>query len=492
MQSAPVLRALRCAVCGALSVLVIVGATYLRHVNHTTVALVLVLLILGFAIRWGWLEALVTSLAGGLGFDYFFLPPRSFGLEEPEHWLTLGAFLVTAITTGQLAARAARNRDEADRRRREMERLYLLGNSLLDAGSMEGALDRLPRQIVEVFQAQSAAFFDQQGNRIFRWGAEDDCISEDKLRSVAAAGNSLITAAPACCLVPIHRGGNLVGSLGVAGALLSRSLAEAIAERIGVALAQAYTAQETVAAELSRRSEDLKSAVLDALAHEIKGPLATVKVAVSTLRSQHPGSLVQQKELLAIIDEESDRIERWIDNATQISRRDAGLLHPEKKPHSLKQVAECALEGLGPAAGGRTIEVRIPDSLPVTEFDAEMIAKVIRLVLDNALRYSPAGSPIVLSAEFTGAEIVLSVRDHGPGVPESERERIFDSHYRGSTATKGTPGTGLGLASAKCIMQAHGGEIWVTSADGNGSLFHLSLPVNMELSDERVESPERG
>ena len=120
MQSGPALRAFRCGVCVGLSVLLIVGATFVRHVNHTTVALMLVLLILGFAIRWGWVEALVSSLAGGFGFDYFFLPPRGFGLEAPERWVTLGAFLVTAITAGQLAARAARNLDDAERRRNEM------------------------------------------------------------------------------------------------------------------------------------------------------------------------------------------------------------------------------------------------------------------------------------------------------------------------------------------------------------------------------------
>jgi two-component system sensor histidine kinase KdpD len=248
--------------------------------------------------------------------------------------------------------------------------------------------------------------------------------------------------------------------------------------------------QESTAAELARRSENLKSAVLDALAHEIKGPLATVKVSVSTLLSQQSGNPAQRRELLSIIDEEVDRIEHWIDDAVEVSRKDAGELRLTKVPHSLRPVATRALEGLGPRADGRPIDVRIPASLPIVTFDEEMMEKVIRLLLDNAVKYSPPGSPIDVSAEFTGAEIVLSVADHGCGIPDGERERIFEKYYRGG-AMDGVPGTGLGLASAKCIMEAHGGEIWVSSTPGSGSVFHIFLPVSMKVSDERSASLER-
>ena len=490
-QNSPARHALRCAVSAGLATALITGATHVPHVNHTTVALSLVLLIVGVAMRWGWVEALATSLAGGVGFDYFFIPPHGFRLETSEDWVTLGAFLLTAITTGQLSARAARNRAEAERRRDEMERLYRLGNALLDDENTEDTYERLPKHIMEIFQARTAIFLDRQRDRIFQSGPAESHISRERLQKVAAAGNSVF-ATPECCIVPIRRGGSLVGSLGLAGVSLSPTIAEAIAERVGVALAKAYTAQESVAAELARRAENLKSAVLDALAHEIKGPLATVKVSVSTLLSQQPGDAAQQHELLAIIDEESDRIERWIDDAIQVSRSHAGQLRLKKKTNSIQQVAEEALEGLGPLAAGRPIEVRIPKSLPSAAFDAEMIEKVIRLLLDNALKYSPPGSPIAVSADFTGAEIVLSVEDHGSGVPESEKERIFESYYRGSNGIQAAPGTGLGLASARCIMQAHGGEIWVTSAPVSGSVFHISLPATVDISDERFQSAERG
>ncbi|HUB81805.1 MAG TPA: ATP-binding protein [Bryobacteraceae bacterium] len=475
-----------------MSVGLLVGATHLPHVIHTTVALLLVLLILGISIRWGWVEALVASLAGGIGFDYFFLPPHGFELAAPEYWVSLIAFLLTAIVTGQLSARAATNRREAERRRDELEKLYRLGNAVMDLDDVENSLECIPSRIAATFEAGAAALFDAESDRVFHSGPTGDRLAEGLLRSVAATGNPLIDGPNGCCVVPIRRCGELAGSLGISGVFLTQPMAEAIAERVGVALAKAYSARETMAAELARRSENLKSAVLDALAHEIKGPLATVKVSVTTLLSQAPVTASQQHELLEIIRAESDRLEQWIDSATQISRIEAGQIRLEKKPESVKQVALRALDGLGPLADGRSIDVCIPDSLPMAEFDAEMMEKVLRLILDNALKYSPSGSPIAASAEFTGAEIVLSIEDRGFGVPESEKDRIFEPYYRGKNAEISTQGTGLGLASAKCIMQAHGGDIWVTGAPGAGSIFHISLPATKGVSDGQPESPERG
>jgi two-component system sensor histidine kinase KdpD len=489
MRSSRVSLVLRCVTSAGLSVAVVVGATYVPHVIHTTVALLLVLLILGLSIQWGWMEALTASLAGGLAFDYFFLPPRD--LEASEHWVTLGAFLLTAILTGQLAARANRYRSVAERRRDEIASLYRLSDVFLDTENAEGPLDRIPGEIVEIFGVRAAALFEQQGGRIFRSGSAAHSIPDGQLHEVAATGNPLIDNPPECCVVPVRQTGNLAGSLGITGAL-PQSVAEAIAERIGVALARAYAARESMAAELARRSENLKSAVLDALAHEIKGPLATVKVSVTTLLSEQAGNATQQRELLTIIDEEANRIERWIDSATQISRSEAGELRVTKKANSIGKVAAHAMEGLGPLVNGRPMEIRIPESLPNVDFDAGLIEKVIRLLLDNALRYSPAGSAIGVSAEFTGAEVVLSVADCGCGISEDEKTRIFEQHYRGSAAKQGIPGTGLGLASAKCIMEAHSGEIWVTGSPGCGSVFHISLPATMEFLDERSENIERG
>jgi len=488
MQSRLIWRGFRCAASAGVSIVLVLAATYVPHVNHTTVALLLVLVILGISVRWGWIEALTTSIAGGIVFDFFFLPRRGFSLETAEHWVTLGSFLLTAVVTGQLSARAARHRREAESRRDETERLYRLSNALLYPEIAEGDLVQMVDRVIEVFRVRGAAYYDLQQGRIFRAG--DPFADEDLLKLVASTGNPLADAAGGGWVVPVRQGAALVGSLAIHEGSLPKRLAEAIAERAGLALAKASTAKELLAVELARRSENLKSAILDALAHEIRGPLATIKVSVSTLLSQQPGDELQQRELMAIIDEESDRMEKWIDDAIQVSRSDALGLRLKKEPHSLREVAARALDSLGPLTKGRPIEVHVPDSLPMAVFDAELMEKVIRLLLDNALKYSPPGSPVTLSAAFTGAEIVLTVEDHGPGVPAREREQIFEPYYRGSNVRHGASGTGLGLASARCIMQAHGGEIWVTASEGVGSVFHISLPATMNMSDGQSQGPE--
>jgi two-component system sensor histidine kinase KdpD len=212
--------------------------------------------------------------------------------------------------------------------------------------------------------------------------------------------------------------------------------------------------------------------------------LATVKVSTSTLLSDHPGDAAQQRELLQIIDEEADRMKQWIDEAVQMSSREASDLRLRKTPSPVKEVVGRAMQGFGMLLDDRPVEVEISESLPHAVCDAEMIEKVIRQLLDNAIKYSPPGSPIRVSAEFTGAEIVISVADSGRGIPKGDQQRIFEKYYRGRNGGSDVPGTGLGLPSVKCILEAHGGEIWVHSDPGSGSIFRFSLPVMPEASPE--------
>ena len=170
MRRPALYRAARCGASSCIAVAAIAGATYLRGVNHTTVALGVVLVTLWLATRWGWQEALSASLAAGIAFDYYFLPPRGFSLEAPEHGVTLVAFLLTAITTGGLAARANRHRNEAEQHSAEMARLYELGSALRDSEHMDTVQELIASYVVDIFGVQDAAFFDRSSARIFRSG----------------------------------------------------------------------------------------------------------------------------------------------------------------------------------------------------------------------------------------------------------------------------------------------------------------------------------
>jgi two-component system sensor histidine kinase KdpD len=454
----------------------------LHHVDHATVALLLVLVIVQVARLWGWAEALTAAIAGAIGFEYYFLPPRGFGTASPEHWLALAAFAVTAVVTGQIAAQLDRRRIGAVRKQTEMEQLYRLVNALLENDSTESTVFQLAGHLVEIFGFDGVALCDKHSGQIVRAGARGDAVSDEALHDAANSGSLRKDADSGFSLVPIRYGGELMGSVAISGSTVSEPLLNAIAGRVGLGLARLYAMEKTTEAEVVRRSGELKSAVMDAMAHEIRNPLNSIRIAATALLTddseEEPdrnGSC--RREMLSIIDEEVSRMDRFLDETAQLSRLEADHIELKKAPENIGQLIPGAIAEVGAVAGERVIDIRVPAALPPAECDRDLIALVLRQLLNNAFKYSPGDSPLTVSAEFTGADIVIDVVDHGPGVAEEERERIFEKYYRGRAASSGTRGTGLGLASAKAIVQAHGGRIWVTGPPSGGAAFHVSLPV---------------
>jgi len=461
--------------------------SHLPHIDHATVALLMVLAIVGLATMWGRAEALTGAIIGGLGFDFYFLPPRGFGIAAPEHWVALVAFLVTCVVTGEFAVRSRRDRIEAVNREIATEKLYKLVNALLESGSAESTMQQLADALVGIFGADGVALYDRHTGQVARSGSRAAAISDQALRETATSGLQVADAALALSLAPVRHGSDLVGSLGIRGARLSDALLSAVAGRVGLGLARLFAIEKTNEAEAVRRSEELKSAVLDAMAHEIRNPLNSVKLAATTLLSGHAGSELHKQEMLTIINEEVGRMDRFLEDAVQLARVEANELSLKKEPQNMAQLIPAAIAEISALAGRRPIQVCVPESLPPAECDKDMIVRVLKQLLTNALKYSPKDSPLTVSAEFNGEVIVIDVVDRGPGVKDEERERIFEKYYRGRAARARAPGTGLGLASARSIVQAHGGEIWVTRPPAGGAAFHVSLPVTRASS--RVAAP---
>lgn len=455
---------------------ILVGALHLPHIDHAAVALALVLAVVLIASAWGSAEALVTAFAGGLGLNYFFLPPHGLSIHSPDHWLAMLVFLATAILTGQLAARSKQRRVFAERRQEEVESLYHLVSAMLDSEIAEVSLGDLAAKIAAIFQANGVALY-AKGREIVHAGPRSGAISDTALREASALGRRIIEPDSKMFVVPIRHCGELAGSIGLAGAALSPTMLDTVAGSIGLGLARLYAIERTTEAEVARRSEELKSAVLDALAHEIRSPLNSVKIAATTLLSGRLASDADRREMLSIIDEEADRMDAFIDEAVLLARMEAAELALHREPQDLPRLILAAIEQMGTLIAQREVQLNVPRWLPAAECDRRMILQVLKQLLTNALKYSPAGSPLSLSAECTGAEVVVDVRDQGPGIAEDERERIFEKYYRGRAARNHSRGTGLGLASARCIVEAHSGRIWVTNAAEGGAAFHIALPV---------------
>jgi two-component system sensor histidine kinase KdpD len=446
------------------------------HVNATTVALTLLLAILGISTFWGLLEAVAASVVAMLGFNFFFLEPiGTLTITDTQNWVAFFAFMVTAVTASQLSAMAKRRTAEAVERRHELERLFELSQSMLLTSGTSDAIRSLVNQVCRVFQVQSAAFFSKTADAYFRSGPEAFAISDEKLRQAADQNEIFFYPDGQMAIVPVRLGGQPLGSLGLAGQMPSPEVLNAVAYLVAIGIERERAVEEAARAEAGRQSEMLKSALLDALAHDIKTPLTSIKAAAtSLLGGARPAS---DRELLSIIDEEADRLNRIAAEVVAMARIEAGKLHPDKQPYAIAEIIETTLAAMQPVLANRPVQIEIPPVMPRVEVDFEFIEQVLKQLLDNALKYSPESSRLTVRAELQYNTIVVSVADRGPGVDEDERARIFDKFFRGRRDRFQTQGTGMGLAIAKGIVEAHSGKLWVTSEPGQGSVFSFSLPV---------------
>lgn len=361
-----------------------------EHINSTTVALGLLLVVLFVATGWGSRPAVLSSLLGVVCFNFFYLPPVGrLSIDAPDNWIALFAFLVTAVTAGQLSAHANRRAEEADAGRREIERLYTELQDAFERASQAKALEQ---------------------------------------------------------------------------------------------------------------SERLKSALLDAVTHDLRTPLTSIKASVTTLlddlrsetRNEAEATLDAEgrREMLEVIDEETDRLNRFIEGLVELARIEAGEMRLRRRWGSIEEIITTALERAAPLTREHKIEVMIDDALPSVRVDDRSVAEVVYTLIDNAAKYSPAGTLINVAAKSTDEQTIeLSVTDEGPGIPLELRERVFDKFFRamrdGDSGTHQPSGTGMGLAIARGIVEAHGGRIRIEDGrDMRGSRVVVTLPLGDE--DENV------
>lgn len=473
----PAQATLRFVVC-IVAVAAIVLAYQHIHVNPTTVALTLLLAVLVVSASWGLTYAVVTALVATTAFNYFFLPPLgTFTIADPQNWIALAAFLATAIIASQLSERARREALDATHRRHEVERLYAFSQHLLVAENVVELLNALPQLVVESFGCQSAALFVPGRSDIYRSSGTANGLDPERLRTSAAHGEPVIDPGKGLRYIPLRMGVRSVGAIGVAGGELSRETLEAIGSLLAIAIERAKAVEKLGRTEAAREGEKLRSALLDSVTHEFRTPLTSIKASVTGLLSGGNLDESQRKELLTVIDEESDRLDHLVGEAAQMAQLDANQVELHREPHRIQEAIARAVEEARKALTGHAVEIVAPDDLPMLKFDLDRIKDVLNQLLENAGKYSAPNTPVRVTAENKNGQVIVSVADRGPGIDDFEQSLIFDKFYRGKDQRYSVQGTGMGLAIARAIVEAHGGTITVTSQLGKGSVFSFTLPA---------------
>jgi len=459
----------------AVAIGAVTAAGYRLHVNQTTVALMFLVLVLLTSAYWGLRYAVAFAVGATAAFNFFFLPPvGTFTIADPQNWVALFAFLITALVASNLAERARREAEGAQQRRREVERLYGLSQRLLASDNVLELLNALPKYVQETFSVGSVVAMAADHPTVYR-SSLDAPFEESVLRSTLLRGEPITQ--KGVSYVPVRLGMRTVGALGIAGADLPRATLDALGSLTGLAVERARALEALSKNRAEQEHERLRTALLDSVTHEFRTPLTSIKASVTTLLSGAGLDDSGRHDLLAVIDEETDRLNRLVGEASEMAQLDSGMFKLDLQPHAIADALAPALEDARGALENHPVEVAVAADLPHVSMDVQRIREVLMHLLENAGKYSPAGSPIKITSEVQDHRLVTSIADRGPGIDSFEQSLIFEKFYRGQNQRYMAPGTGMGLAIAKVIVEAHGGKIGVVSQLGSGSVFSFSLPI---------------
>ncbi|MFZ0644092.1 MAG: DUF4118 domain-containing protein [Candidatus Acidiferrales bacterium] len=471
----------------ALAIVLGISVFY-RHVlpvNPTTVALTFLLAILAVSTVWGIAVSVFMSIVAMLAFNFYFLPPvGTFTVADPQNWVALFAFLVVSVLASHLSTRARQQAKDAAQRRREIEKLYAFSQGLLESGNVIQLLNRIPSQIVDIFEVGAAALLLAEKQKIYRSGPVIPKLDLETLKAMVIREEPLVDEANSLCFVPVRLGVRPIGSLGVSGSMLSRQTLEAVGTLIAVAIERARAIEQLGLTEAAREGERLRTALLDSVTHALRTPLTSIKASVTNLLSNASVTNQQRQELLTIINEETDRLNRLVGEAGEMARLDAGEVELRLESHPIEDVINAALNQCKLALGDRVVHVQAPPGLPHVSVDLVRAREALVHLLENANQYSPTDKPITITAEASPDFVVTSVADRGAGIDDLEQNLIFEKFYRGKDQRYLVQGTGMGLPIAKAIIEAHGGTMSLTSQRGQGSVFSFTLPVDRGRSGD--------
>ena len=471
----------------ALGVTIVLTASMVplrAHLSIATTGLVLVIPVVAGVVVGGFPGGVFAVLTGFLVYDFVFIPPYyRLSVGAPQNWAPLGVYAAVMLLVASVVSRQEAARSEARRREAAVRRLFGLTDLLIEDKPLPDVLEIIVSTMHEAFGLRSVALLLPSGDGLEMMASAGEPISASELGRIAPAPG-----VPAALgtgqdqhpgrAVALAATGRPVGLLGIWGPSLSRhdrELMHTFANHLALALERAQLREQAMRTELLEKVDRLQRALVNAVSHDLRTPLATIKMAASTLRSRDADVVPEHHaELLGLVDDQADRLDRLVTNLLDVSRVQAGALELRREPIAVADLIADAIRGRENAARHGRLVVEIPDDLPMVDVDHVLVRQVLANLLDNAVRHAPDGSAVTVSAGRRGEHHVrVAVEDEGPGIPPADRDTLF----QGLGRTRSGGGTGLGLSIVQAFVHAHGEDIWIEDGEHGGARFCFTLPA---------------
>lgn len=446
-------------------------------VNATTQGFAYLLLVLLLASIWGFFEASLASIAATLTFNFFFFPPVGrFTIADPQNWVALFSFLTTALIASRLSAEVKRRASDAIARQQDLERLYTFSRAILLIDHAQPFPKQLVRKLAEIFELGAVVLYERRAEEFFRAGPLDFDGLDDQLRDAALQGTSFTDSQHNRVITAVRLGSEPIAGLALQGARMPDAVLQGIANLVAIGLERAHAQDLSSQIEAAQRSEKLRTALLDAMAHEFKTPLTSIMAATTSLLSNPDQSAKNKAELVKIADEEAKHLNELIEDAVEMGRLDTADIQLHTEPSNVGELVREVVASMHNVIDDRRLNVVCDEHPPAAPVDRRLVKLAIKQLVDNALKYSPPDTPVTVRVH-NGSGVTVTVTDHGKGIPSQEQSRIFERLYRSPAVQNQIPGSGLGLSIAQNIVKAHHGELAVASRPGE-TTFRLTFPAD--------------
>jgi len=483
----------------ACAVTALVSTPLLKVLELSNIVMLFLLTVVGVGLKFGRGPAVLAAFVGVGLFDFFFVSPRfSFAVSDVQYLVTFAVMLAVALTIGQLTAVLKVQAEAATRREHRVRSLYEMSRDLSSALMAEQVAEVGQRFLTAEFGAKGALLVADDAGHLHAMAGStaqtDMAVAQWAFSKSAVAGRGTDTLAASPCLVlplraPMRTRGVLVVEPppDAAWGTPQQRLLETCASLLAISLERIHYIEVAQASTVQIESERLRNSLLSAISHDLRTPLAGLVGLADTLELTRPEPSPQQRDIAQAMRQSALRMGALVNNLLDMARLEAGAVQLNRQWQPLEEVVGSALAACQPGLEGRAVNVALADDLPLLHLDAVLIERVLVNLLENAVKYTPTGSAIDLQARSHSGVVVLTVDDHGPGLPAGREEAIFEKFERGARESA-LPGVGLGLAICRAIVQAHGGRIRGETRDDGGARFTIVLPMGQPPLDDGTQT----